>query len=176
MKINVKPLPFVLAYAARPGALPPLVRSRSAVPSGCRFKGAPPLREAHPSALKSTTLASPLIYAVDDLPGITDLYRAVLSASGYAVRTFNDRAVALNALRADHKGPGLLITDYLGLNFPVEAFILACRSARPGLRVLMVSGLDRAEMRLTRARPDYFLQKPFTPVELQHQVQAALAE
>ena len=96
MRINVRPLPFVLAYAARPGARRRLARSSSAPDPGCRSTGGLPGRPGELGLPGSTAPPSPLIYAVDDLPGITELYRAVLSARGYSVRTFNDRAVALS--------------------------------------------------------------------------------
>jgi CheY-like chemotaxis protein len=35
-----------------------------------------------------------LIYAVDDVPELTELYTTLLEAAGYIVRAFNDRAEA----------------------------------------------------------------------------------
>ena len=52
---------------------------------------------------------SPLIYAVDDEPELTGLYTTLLEASGYCVRTFNNRAEVVAALRMDRRKPELLI-------------------------------------------------------------------
>jgi DNA-binding NtrC family response regulator len=115
------------------------------------------------------------IYAVDDYPGLTELYAGLLEAVGYVVRTFILRADALAALKTDHHKPALLITDYRGLSIPVDQFIHACRSVHPSLRILMASGCDEHEMQFCRVRPDRFIQKPFTPEELQQTVRAVLA-
>jgi len=118
---------------------------------------------------------SPLIYAVDDVPELTGLYNALLEASGYRVRTFNDRAEVVAALRMDRKKPELLITDCLGHSMPVERFMCHCLDVHPTLRVLMVSGFSQTDTEITRARPDRFIQKPFTSEEFRREVSAALA-
>ena len=114
---------------------------------------------------------SPLIYAVDDVPELTGLYTALLEASGYRVRTFNDRAEVVAALRK----PELLITDCLGHSMPVERFMCHCLDVHPTLRVLMVSGFSKTDGEIRRARPDRFIQKPFTSEEFRREVSAALA-
>jgi DNA-binding NarL/FixJ family response regulator len=78
-------------------------------------------------------------------------------------------------LKADKRKPDLLITDYRGISMPVDQFIHACRAAHPNLRILMASGFNRRDMRLSRVGPDRFIRKPFTPEELQQEVRAALA-
>ena len=118
---------------------------------------------------------SPLIYAVDDEPELTGLYATLLEASGYCVRTFNNRAEVVAALRMDRKKPELLITDCLGHSMPVERFICHCLDVHPTLRVLMVSGFSQTDTEITRARPDRFIQKPFTSEEFRREVSAALA-
>jgi DNA-binding NtrC family response regulator len=118
---------------------------------------------------------SPLIYAVDDVPELTRLYTTLLEASGYCVRTFNDRAEVVAALRTDQRKPELLITDYLGHSMPVERFMCHCLDVHPTLRVLMASGFGQRDAEITRARPDRFIQKPFTPEEFRREVSAALA-
>ena len=115
------------------------------------------------------------IYAVDDYPGLTELYAGLLEPFGYVVRTFNLRAHALAALKTEKKRPALLITDYRGFSMPVNQFVLACRSIHPSLRILMASGFNKDEMQFCQVRPDRFIQKPFTPEELQQTVQAVLA-
>jgi len=115
-----------------------------------------PQNDAHASGLGASE--SPLIYAVDDVPELTGLYNALLEASGYRVRTFNDRAEVVAALRK----PELLITDCLGHSMPVERFMCHCLDVHPTLRVLMVSGFSKTDGEIRRARPDRFIQKPFT--------------
>jgi CheY-like chemotaxis protein len=132
------------------------------------------IQKLHPSGSAVRATDSPLIYAVDDVPEITELYAAFLEATGCTVRAFNDRAEALAALEADHRKPDLLITDCLGLSMPVDRFLKRCRLACPTLRILMASGFDQLDAGLSQA-PDRYLQKPFTPEEFRQEVIAALA-
>lgn len=118
----------------------------------------------------------PSIYAVDDLPHLTELYRTLLETAGYIVRTFNERTKALAALTVAERKPDLLITDYRCISMPAGQFICACRRVHPKIRILMASGFNPGDMRLCLARPDRFIQKPFTPEEFQREVRAALAE
>ena len=117
---------------------------------------------------------APLIFAVDDLPWLTDLYAFVLEATGCVVRTFNDRADVLAALQAASGKPDLLITDYLNASMPFDWFMHDCRAVHPALPILMVSGFDQTIARPFAGRPDRFLRKPFTSQELRRQVTAAL--
>lgn len=128
-----------------------------------------------PSASAPRTTEAPLIYAVDDVPDLTELYTTFLEATGCIVRAFNDRAEALAALKADWPKPDLLITDYLGLSMTVDGFMSHCLAAHPTLRILMASGFSQVEVEFSQARPDRFLQKPFTPEELRQEVRSALA-
>jgi DNA-binding NtrC family response regulator len=116
-----------------------------------------------------------LIYAVDDEPELTRLYTALLEALGYRVRTFNNRAEVVAALRMDRRKPELLITDCLGHSMPVERFMCHCLDVHPTLQVLMVSGFSNTDGEIRRARPDRFIQKPFTFEEFRREVSAALA-
>src|SRR5262245_9852180 len=127
------------------------------------------------SALAPQTAAAPLIYVVDDVPEVTELYTTLLETAGYTVRAFNDRAEALAVLKTDKRQPDLLITDYRGISMSVDQFLHACRAAHPNLPILMASGFNRRDMRLSRVGPDRFIRKPFTPEELQQEVRAALA-
>jgi len=118
---------------------------------------------------------APLIYVVDDQDGVGELYALFLQASGYQVKAFTDRAKALEALKEERSKPALLITDYLGLSMPIDGFIQHCRAAHPRLRILMASGCSEPNMDFLQPMSDRFLQKPFTPDELQHEVEATLA-
>jgi CheY-like chemotaxis protein len=133
------------------------------------------LQHDSPPVSSPRTFDAPLIYAVDDLPCLTELYAALLGATGFRVRTFNGRGAALAALKADHEKPDLLITDYRGNSMPVDRFMQECVMIHPSLRILMASGFSEADSRFSALRHDRFLQKPFTPEQLQEEVRAALA-
>jgi DNA-binding NtrC family response regulator len=124
--------------------------------------------------LKMAPAVTSSIYVVDDAPFLTELYTTLLGASGYKVRAFNDRVEALAALKADWKKPDLLITDYRGLSMPVDQFLHQCLLVYPALRILMISGFKRGDLRFSRAKPDRFMEKPFTPEELQQEIKAIL--
>ena len=119
--------------------------------------------------------AAPSIYVVDDAPFLTELYTSILQASGYGVTAFNDRVKALAALKADWRKPDLLITDYRGLSMPIDQFLHQCLLVHPALRILMVSGFRRTDVRFSKAKPDRFMEKPFTPQELEREVKAILS-
>ena len=173
MKSDTKTFPFVLAFSAHKCAKSferfRVTRANQILLSPRPCRPIPCARSvAQPAAL-------PSIYAVDDHPRLNELYAGFLEAIGYAVRTFRLRADALAALKIDKKRPALLITDYRGFSMPANQFIHACRSIHPSLRILMASGYGEQEMQFCRVRPDRFLQKPFTPEELQLTVRSVLA-
>ena len=110
------------------------------------------------------------------MPALTLLYRVLLETCGYGVKVFNHRVEALAALKADQRKPQLLITDYLGPSLPVDLFMHDCRAIHPSLRILMISGFNREDLRFTRVRPDRFIRKPFTFEEFHLEVHAALSQ
>ena len=111
---------------------------------------------------------SSLIYAVDDMPYLTELYALVLEATGHRVRTFEDRHAALTALKIEK--PALLITDFCNASMPTARFLQECIALRPKLRILMATGFGRNHAWFSSVTPHRFLQKPFTPDELQQAV------
>jgi DNA-binding NarL/FixJ family response regulator len=78
-------------------------------------------------------------------------------------------------LTAERKKPDLLITDYCGPSMPVDRFLQRCLIVHPSLRILMTSGFSQTFVRFSVARPDRFIQKPFTADEFLREVRAALA-
>jgi CheY-like chemotaxis protein len=127
------------------------------------------------SAAVSQTARNLLIYAVDDAPELTELYTILLEATGYIVRAFNDRAKALTALKAERTEPNLLITDCVGTSMCVDRFMECCLLIHPNLRILMASGYSRADVPFFQARPDWFIEKPFTVEEFLKRVRVAVA-
>jgi CheY-like chemotaxis protein len=180
MRINTKPLPFAVAFAAQTSAKSLLrltLIQTSPVPVTLPAAGVVRFLEEPSSAPATSQKPEPvLIYAVDDMPYLTELYESLLEEGGYVVRTFNNRAMALASMEADGERPALLITDYVGISMPADEFMRACRAAHPALRILMVSGLDPAEMLLLRAKPNRFMNKPFTTERLLREVRATLAD
>src|SRR5690349_10458154 len=77
-----------------------------------------PSGSSQPASSPSLSQGS-VIYVVDDMPDLTELYTAVLEGTGYTVRAFNDRNEALEALKTDERKPDLLITDQLCGSMPV---------------------------------------------------------
>jgi CheY-like chemotaxis protein len=116
-----------------------------------------------------------LIYAVDDEPGLLDLYTIILEAHDYVVRTFDNRIHALAELKGDRRKPDLLIMDYFGHAMSVDGFMQQCLLAHPILRILVASGFSQLDARFAYVRPDRFIQKPFTGDEFLQEVKAALA-
>src|SRR5580765_1684918 len=130
MKINAEAFPFALAFAAQTSARSfprfPLLRTNRVSLSVPQPSEDFCLRQTNSAASVSQTAAQRSIYAVDDAPCLTKLYAALLEAPGYILRTFNDRAEALAALKADRNKPDLLITDYRGLSISVNQFMYQC--------------------------------------------------
>ena len=120
-------------------------------------------------------VGGPLIYVVDDMPCLTQLYALLLEGTGCLVKTFVDRAEVLSVLKADQKKPDLLITDYRGHSMPPEHFLHQCLAVHPALRILMASGCSEIDDRFFKIRPCQFIQKPFTPDEFRQAIRAALA-
>jgi len=114
------------------------------------------------------------ILVVDDDESLAELYADFLETAGNRVWAFSDRGEALAALKADTVKPDLLITDYCGLSMSVDRFMRYCRIVNPTLRILMASGFSRTDMQFLQAKPDRFIQKPFTLEELRQEVTAAL--
>jgi DNA-binding NtrC family response regulator len=116
-----------------------------------------------------------LVYVVDDLPCLVELYAVVLEADGHQVKTFSDRNAALAALAADEEKPSLLITDHRNSSMSTEDFLHGCRVTHPPLRILMATGFEPYQVRSAAIIPEGFLKKPFTFEELRDEVRALLA-
>ena len=180
MKPNskTKPFPFALAFAAQTTARSflrlTLVRTNQTSALSIRPPQGFFLQRDNSSGSAPLTDGLPSIYAVDDVPYLTELYVNLLASTGHLVRTFNNRPKALAALKIEDRVPALLITDYRGLSMPVNQFLQECRLLHPSLRILMASGFTESEMRLLHVKPDRFIQKPFSAQEFQQAVKAVL--
>jgi CheY-like chemotaxis protein len=123
----------------------------------------------------SSNVKAPIIYAVDDMPCLTELYALVLNKSGFVVRSFHDRQATLDSLAAAQIKPDLLITDLHNPTMRIEPFLEACVALHPTLRILMATGFGYHPAWCFSVTPHRFLPKPFTAEELRRAVEATLA-
>jgi len=174
---DLEPLPEAMIPFAKTPAddfrFPPSTATH--VESACRPSPWEGIVQSASSAPRLRTTVAPLIYAVDDVPDLTELYTILLEGAGCTVRAFNDRAEALTALKADPIKPDLLITDYAGVSIPVDRFVQCCLAVHTTLRILVVSGCSRTDVRFSQAGPDRFIQKPFTAEEFLQEIRDTLA-
>jgi response regulator RpfG family c-di-GMP phosphodiesterase len=119
---------------------------------------------------------SPRVLIADDEPGIRRFCRYCLEAEGLQCDLAANGRAALDAFRAGHYDMVLLDIDMPELSGLEVCERLRSTPGDPHLKILMFSGRassdDLAPMLLTGA--DDYLVKPFTTVQLQARVQAAL--
>jgi PAS domain S-box-containing protein len=119
---------------------------------------------------------SETVLLVEDEAMVRNLVQKVLTANGYTVLVAGNGSDAERVAAAHEGHIHLLMTDVVlpGLNGRQIAQLLA--AARPGIRVLYVSGYaDNAIVHHGVLEPDFtFLQKPFTPVVLGRKVREVL--
>jgi two-component system, cell cycle sensor histidine kinase and response regulator CckA len=139
-------------------------------------------RSAKPPSLALLGSAAPAsargetILLVDDHAMLRAVTRRGLEAFGYRVLSAKDGEDALRMASA-HDGPiELLLTDVEMPRMSGQQLAARLADARPGLRVLYVSGYtERASIRGSEARAAApFLSKPFTPNELAARVRQVL--
>ena len=172
---NFEPLPGEMMPYAKTSSNPLWLTPVTVKHVGNRPSHLEPLPESISSTCASRAMEAQLIYAVDDAPELTELYTILLEETGYTVRSFNDRAQALTALKAERTKPDLLITDWVGSSMSVERFVQCCLVVHPSLRILMVSGYSRADVGFPKAGSDRYIQKPFMIEEFLQQVRSTLA-
>jgi len=119
---------------------------------------------------------NPRILVVDDEDILIRCYQRILDNSGYQVDYVRSGAEALKRIESSQFD--LIILDYLMPEMNGMAVLRTTRETRPDLKVIMVTGLDKAETQ-TQARDlgvfDY-LPKPFDPDDLKRAVARAVAQ
>lgn len=117
------------------------------------------------------------ILLAEDTPATSDMVRHALTSDGHSVVVCHDGSEALEHIDAKSEAFDLLITD---VDMPgLDGIGLAEKAlkARPGLRVVLMSGfasgLERAEP--IKPRIKGLLSKPFTLEQIRAAVRAALA-
>jgi CheY-like chemotaxis protein len=115
--------------------------------------------------LSPVPASSGRILLVEDDPDAATFFRLVLAGrGGYDVTHTADPAVAL-ALATSEMWD-LLLTDLHLPGMTGLELLVAVRSARPAMPVVMVSAHDPALLHLPCGFPDAFLHKPVPPVQL----------
>ena len=116
-----------------------------------------------------------LIYLVDDELDLLDLAEVSLMAGGYELKKFQSPAEALESFTRETHKPSLLLTDFaMGAMNGLE-LSEKCKSACPGLKILMVSGTAGPEVLVeSPGTVDQFLPKPYRPSELARSVRTLL--
>jgi two-component system, cell cycle sensor histidine kinase and response regulator CckA len=121
--------------------------------------------------------AAPTALVLDDEASLRDIMCRILRRSGFTVIAVGNRAEALAVLEDPATPVDILVTD-LGLPTCFGAEVArAADAARPGLPVLYVSGMAKADaVRRELLGPEArLLQKPFRREALTEAVRAALA-
>jgi len=96
---------------------------------------------AEPPAAAAERASTVLV--VDDEAAIRDVAHRVLTQAGYSVVTAPSPAEALGLLQNAGMPADLLLTDVVMPGMTGGAFAAAARAARPGLRVLFMSGYEQ---------------------------------
>jgi signal transduction histidine kinase len=124
------------------------------------------------------TRGTETVLVVEDEPQLLELACRTLSEQGYRVLTAGNARQALQ-LCSVHPGPiHLMVTDVVMPRMGGGELVSAARPLRPSMRVLFMSGYtDETAIQYGVAVGQVpFLQKPFTPLELNVKVREILDE
>ncbi len=116
------------------------------------------------------------VLVVEDEDAVRRLVRLALEGQGYTVLTASCGSEAQTVLKA-HSGPiDLLLTDVIMPQISGRDLAQSIRQARPGLRVLYMSGYtdDALDRHGIQNATDQFIQKPFTPLTLARRIREVL--
>lgn len=129
---------------------------------------APPRRDAD---RKGTILL------VEDDGGVRRVTLRILEAAGYEVVEASGPLRALQLLRQHREPIDLLLSDVVMPDLDGRDLAEQVAAARPGIRVLLVSGYTPGEIAARGDRPSFeLLQKPFTADELLGRIATLLGE
>jgi CheY-like chemotaxis protein len=136
----------------------------------------PPPGPERPSGEHEVVGGSETVLVVEDDPGVREIATSMLARKGYHVLSAPEGAAAM-AVARDYRGDiQLLVTDLVMPGMTGRAVAEALTAARPGIRVLFISGYtDDAVVRhqvLEAGAP--YLQKPFTQRALAAKVREVL--
>ncbi len=140
------------------------------LPRASTMAGSPPPVSRVPSSAGRGN-----VLMVDDDPLVRETTAAVLRDFGYEVREASGGAAALDLLRRDDRIE-VLLTDVVMPGMNGAELVRLALDARPGLAVLFMSGYAAPEEITGALRRHRLVRKPFLPVDLATQIEAALAE
>ena len=107
---------------------------------------------------------------------LLDLAEVSLLPAGYQLKKFLDPEQALQSFLKARIKPALLITDYAMGKMNGLELIEKCKSVKPGLRSILISGTAGAEIILdSGVKVDRFMGKPYQPASLADIVRHVLA-
>jgi two-component system, cell cycle sensor histidine kinase and response regulator CckA len=110
---------------------------------------------------------SETVIVIDDRPEVAAFVCAGLERYGYRVTAHHDSESALAAVRDGAADPRLVIRDVMMPGVPLPEFAARMRELRPGLPIVLMSGLPEASLApLIQGTGGYFIAKPFTPEQL----------
>jgi len=117
------------------------------------------------------------VLLVEDEPAVRRLSHRVLERVGYRVLQARDGRDALRVMDEHDGALHLLLTDMVMPNMGGRELARRVRAARPGTRILFMSGYTDEPVQGAREADDLesaFIQKPFSPEELTRRIRAAL--
>lgn len=98
---------------------------------------------------------------------LLELATMILEPIGFRVMTFRDPLAAVRAYSLANPLPVLVLTDFAMHQMNGLDLIRDCRVIHPQQKILMVSGtVDENVYRDSLYKPDAFIAKPYTAVEL----------
>ena len=110
---------------------------------------------------------SEVVMALDDRPEVAAFVAACLAHYGYRVTTYTDSESALAEMREGATAPQLVIRDVMMPGMPLREFTDNMHALRPGLPMVLMSGLPEASLApLIAGTGGYFIAKPFAPEQL----------
>jgi two-component system CheB/CheR fusion protein len=159
------------------------ISCESALGQGTRFEMLLPFAaeragaaEARHAGLKNIPRGeSEVVLLVEDEDGVRGLTKRVLERAGYTVIEARDGREGLAVVESNAGPIDILISDVLMPEMSGGVLIERARKARPGLKVLLVSGYtEDVLVKEGIAKGTPFLAKPYAPAELAHKVREVL--
>ena len=116
------------------------------------------------------------ILVVDDEEIVIQCCRRILADSAYHVEFVHSGVEALKKI--EESSFDLMILDFMMPKMDGMEVLRHVKETQPGIKVIMVTGLDQADtaQRARNLGVFHYLPKPFDPDALRHAVESALAK
>ena len=147
-------------------------RFRVLLPSSTRT----PVAVARPSATAEYWTGSGTVLVVDDDEGVRDLIRETLCRANLTVLTASDGHEAVEIFRRHADEIRAVVLDRTMPTVDGEEAFGEIRRIRPDARIILTSGYseERAVWEFLDEGRDFFLHKPFEPMELVDRIRRIL--